>query len=100
MTSGSALAVAAQEYGKLITRHTYTIEYGSFTESALYDRTTTGRHYIGTLDVWKITVTGVQFERSCGIVPAGVQRACPPPARTLVILVDDKAGKNLEAEAW
>lgn len=91
-------AEAAWEHSTF-TRHPYTIRYGAY-HSSDSRRTAAGPQPVGTIDVWAITVSGLEIQRPAGEVAqpdGGFKVVVPPDIHTDVILVDDKAGKYLES---
>lgn len=72
--------------------HPLSAEYGS----QEFSLSVNGRR-VGRIDIWRITIRDVSIPRPGG--PIGLPAALrPPPATTLKIYVDDKAGNVVMAE--
>jgi hypothetical protein len=76
-------------------RHALSVEYGSH----LFAGLVRNGHPVGLTDVWMIAIREVFIPRPGG--PIGTPRALrPPPITTLIIYVDDKAGKVVLASGY
>jgi hypothetical protein len=92
LTKDQALGVVRQEFGSDLLTHPAVVGYGSFTDNNLVPVRGSGTA-VGRIDAWQILVTGLNLPRPC--MQGATQ--CPPPVTTLSIVVDDKAGRFLEA---
>ncbi len=74
--------------------HSYVAQYGSFTDTR-YSRKVNGVMVpVGTIDAWEVTIVGLNLPRPC---PPGTPSSPCPAVTTLSVVIDDKAGKYLEA---
>lgn len=101
MTSNAALELVKNDHwSPSLFTHPISVEYGSYTDPGLRTLSAGEIVPLGQRDVWRVTITGLNIPRPGG--PGGdlpsSQR--PPPVSTLVIFVDDKDGKVLEAEGY
>jgi hypothetical protein len=92
----SVLNIVSHEFGLGILRNPYTVDYGAFTDRNYRRMGRAGLTPVGTLNAWKVTITGLSEARPCSVV-ASHAGTCPPNITTLTVLVDDKAGTFLEA---
>ena len=102
--TGQAQALAAAEaYSspKLFT-HPYAVAYGSYDFVGSYTRPdeSSGLTPVGTENVWKFTITGLDIPRPCAPGAGDEPARCPPPQTTLVIFVDDKRGTVTEMDGF
>lgn len=97
MSRDSALKVIVQQFGPGIANRATGVEYGSFVDNNYRRMTPLGLQSIGKRDVWKITATGLDLERPCGVTvaPGGCGQL-----HTLVLFVDDKTGSYIEGVGY
>ena len=103
LNPSEALALVETKLKPSLFTHAHTIEYGSFALDNLALRQggpSSAPQRVGTRDVWKITVTGLNLPRPCGLGSKSTGPLCPPPVSTMAIFVDDKQGQVLESEGW
>lgn len=100
LTQAGAIALAeASDWGTLLKEgKDLTVKYGSYQMNALRQHSTVPQS-VWSVDVWAITVGGMNFPSS---VPALPSAYGPQPvqgvAHFLTVLVDDKAGQILLAQ--
>ncbi len=98
--SAQAIRVAESIWDpSLFTHHPYTVAYGSY-QSKVSTRIVGGLQPVGNLDVWAITVSGLNEPgpgTEVGEPDGSFRDVTGPNIHTEVILIDDSTGKYLES---